>query len=79
MIDWSQNLVSFETIQDDNYLVKTKFVTRHHKAINFNLFFDEDGSYKMRYQKGKKLLEVNNIKKENLPAEILRFALMIDK
>lgn len=75
---WSQDLINFEEIQDNNYLVKTKFKNRHNKLIDFNLFFDENGTYKMRYQKGKKILEVTNIKEENLPAEILRFALMID-
>ncbi|CCI81520.1 hypothetical protein [Lactobacillus hominis] len=76
--EWSQNLVSFKYVQDNNYLVETKFMTRNNKPISFNLFFDEDGIYRMRYQKEKKILEVNNIKEENLPAEILRFALMID-
>lgn len=75
--EWSQNLVSFETIEANNYLVKTRLLNKHGESISFNLFFDDDGTYRMRYKKGKKMLHLTNIKEENLPAEILRFAYMI--
>ncbi|QNQ80507.1 hypothetical protein [Lactobacillus sp. PV034] len=75
--DWSQNLVSFSTVQENNYLVTTRLLNKHDKPISFNLFFDEDGTYRMRYQKGKRMLSLTNIKEENLPAEILRFAYLI--
>lgn len=75
--DWSKNLVSFETIEDNNYLVDTRLLNRQGQPISFNLFFDEDGTYRMRYKKGKTMLKLSNIKEENLPAEILRFAYMI--
>lgn len=75
--EWSKNLISFETIEDNNYLVKTRLLNKYDEPISFNLFFNEDGTYYMRYKKKNKTLHLTNVKEENLPAEILRFAYMI--
>ena len=75
--DWSQNLVTITSIETNNYLVKTRLLNKHDQPISFNLFFDENGTYQMRYQKARRMLHLSNIKEENLPAEILRFAYMI--